>query len=209
MSRILLWTVMMLVFSSSNAFRYQAQFNNEGKVVYPDDYLIYLALKSDAQGHKNDAEWQLKRAASFGNKDAQYLMGKLYLQKEQKIKGHAWLKLAGNKVGKSGFLIEALESDFTANDLSRAAAYLAELKITHNHTSAIKNRLKWAKQQKFTGTRIGGYIPPGLQIDNGSIDNNMTIYGDKVKNLFDEYVYNYRYDRGEVIIKELEVVDTE
>ncbi len=209
MNKLILLIVMLLVFNSSTAFRYQAQFNDEGKVIYPDDYLIYLALKSDAEGHKNDAEWKLKRAATYGNKDAQYLLGKLYLQKEQKIKGHAWLKLAGNNVGKSGFLIKALESGFSENDLALAAEYLAELKVTHNHTTAIKNRLKWAKQQKFTGTRIAGYVPPGLKIDNGSLENSEVIYGDQIKNVIDEYVYNYRYDRGEVIIRELEVIDSE
>ena len=171
----------------------------------PDDYLILTALEADKGGYKNDAMWRLRDAAGYGNKHAQYFIGLLHLQKNDSVTGLAWLKLAGPGIGNNDHLMAALHHQLNPDQLLQADHLLAELKLSYNPEKAIKQRAAWKKRQKF-GSLIPGYISPFWST---TLANGRQVGAQELRQRIDAFIYDYRFDRAEVILKDLETVDPE
>ena len=190
----------------ASANRNPVRFDANGQMILPDDYLIYQGLESAERGYNNDAMRQLKEASEFGNKDAQHMVGLLYLQNGNNIQGYSWLKLAGTKVGKAVHLISGLESQMSEEDLLVAEQNLLEIEQEFGSKAAIKRRYKWKNSQRFVGSRIGGYVSPMADI---TLEDGNQVYGHTLKDSLEGFVFDYRYDRGEVILKDFDVIESD
>ncbi|WP_223789598.1 hypothetical protein [Marinicella meishanensis] len=199
--------VMMLgMFSLAQARHLNVKFDDHGKMINPDDYLVYTALEADKRGHKNDAMWRLIDAAEYGNKHAQYFIGLLHLQKDDQITGLAWLRLAGKGISNNDHLMATLPQQLNAQQLTQVDQLLAELKQTYNFENAIAKRAEWKKSQSFGGSRIKGHIPMHWKAE---LPNGKVVFANEVKRRMESFIFEYRYDEGEVILKDLETADPE
>lgn len=198
----LLILLLSLCFSLS-AKRLGLTFDQQGKMVNPDDYLVHQALIDDEDGYANDAMWRLQEAAEYGNKHGQYYAGLLFLQQDDYVNGYAWLKLAGDGFMNNPNLLPAVVSTLqNRQQTQQAAQILSELKQRINFESAVAKRLQWFKRIKFGGTHLGGYIPIfwRTELRDGLIVRDFEVRRD-IKN----FLFNYRYQRGDVRLKELEL----
>lgn len=196
---------MVWAVGSSHARHLNVKFDDNGNMLNPDDYLILTALEADQGGYKNDAMWRLVDAAGYGNKHAQYFIGLLHLQKHDSVSGLAWLRLAGPGIGNNDHLMAVLQNQLNQDQLNQAAQLLAELKQTYNPANAIKQRAAWKKRQKF-GSLIPGYISPFWST---TLANGRVVGAQELRRRIDHFIYDYPFDRGEVILRELETADPE
>lgn len=188
----------------SQARHLHMKFDDHGKMINPDDYLVYTALEADKKGYKNDAMWRLIDAAEYGNKHAQYFIGLLHLQKEDPITGLAWLKLAGSGISNNDHLMASLSQQLSEQEMAQVNAQLLELQATYNFENAIAKRAEWKKQQVFGGTRIKGHVPMDWRAE---LPSGKWVYAHEVKEGMESFIFEYRYDQGEVILKDLETAD--
>ncbi|VAW46598.1 hypothetical protein MNBD_GAMMA02-1826 [hydrothermal vent metagenome] len=157
-------------------------------------------------GTSNDAKWRLKDAAEFGNKHAQYYIGLLHLQEQDQVTGYAWLKLAGKGISNNDHLMASLEEQLSAAELNRANQQFELLKQTYNFQAAIERRAKWRKRLPFGGSHIKGYVPIGWK---SQLMNGLMVFDFEVKRDLENFVFDYRYDEGEVTLKDFETEDAD
>lgn len=192
-----------LVSSAASAKRLGLKFDDGGNMVGPDDYLVHQALIDDADGHKNDAMWRLQEAAEYGNKHGQYYAGLLYLQKDDYINGYAWLKLAGDEFMNTPALLPAIEATLADRQQQQQAhKALNVLKEKINFDTTLNKRLNWFKRIKFGGSKIGGYIPITWKT---LLNDGVIVEGPELRQHMKSYLFDYRYQRGDVRLKELEL----
>ncbi|MGJ8664255.1 MAG: hypothetical protein ACSHWU_11410 [Marinicella sp.] len=200
------WLLIVLILidmSSVHAKRLGLTFDREGKMISPDDYLVHQALIDDEDGYFNDAMWRLKEAAEYGNKHGQYYAGLLYLQKDDYVNGYAWLKLAGDGFMNNPNLLPAVLATLEKRNLKQQADQeLNQLKEQINFESSVAKRLQWFKRLKFAGTHIGGYIPILWRTE---LWDGLQAKGYELRRDINDYIFNYRYQRGDVRLKELEL----
>ncbi len=202
------WVLVVLILisiGSVQAKRLGLFFDDSGKMISPDDYLVHQALVDDEDGYKNDAMWRFKEAAEYGNKHGQYYAGLLYLQKDDYVNGYAWLKLAGDQFMNNPKLLSAVTHQLEKQQLmDQADQSLKVLKSKINFESSIAKRVQWFKRLKFTGTHIGGYIPVFWQADIGQ---GFWVTGPDLRKDIKSFLYNYRYQRGDVRLSELKLLN--
>lgn len=201
---VFMMILLCLLAENSQAVKIGMRYDEQGNFINPDDYLVFTALEADKGGYKNDAKWRLRDAAEFGNKHAQYFMGLLLLQEDDKINGLAWMKLAGQNIGNNNHLMAALEKQLTVEDLSLVDDQLQQLKLTYNFESAIERRARWKKSLSYGGTHIKGHVPIGWK---AKLNNGKMIFANEVKHSLEAFVFEYRYDSGEVSLSDFEVIE--
>ena len=195
----------LLALSLSSAQAAGLYWDEEGKLVMPDDRLLYQALKMDNEGYKGDAMRKLKESAEFGNNRAKFFVGLLYLQQDNYVDAYAWLKLAGDGTLHNDQLTPKVEQTLKdRNQLSEANDKLDELKQTYNGHASLMRRMKWKKSIQFTGSRIQGYIPPGFRTSG---PNGGVVTGFDLNKLMDHYVFEYEDTEGLVKLQDIEVVE--
>jgi hypothetical protein len=90
----------------------------------------------------------------------------------------------------------------TRNQLNEADQALAGLKEKINFDTTLAKRMNWFKRIKFGGTKIGGHIPIGWKT---LLNNNVIVQGPQLRRHMRTYLFDYRYQRGDVRLKELEL----
>jgi len=196
---------LLLMMNGSLARHLNIKFDANGNMINPDDYLVYTALEADKGGYKNDAMWRLIAAAEYGNKHAQYFIGLLHLQKDDPVTGLAWLQLAGPGISNNDHFMSVLQQQLGDQQLVAVATKLTELKETYNFENAIKKREAWRKKQRL-GSRIPGYISAFWRT---TLPNGRVVGPRHVRERLHAFVYEYRYEQGEVILKDFETVEPE
>lgn len=204
MKQLMIGILILLFFTSvASGKRLGLKFDDKGNMVGPDDYLVHQALIDDADGHKNDAMWRLQEAAEYGNKHGQYYAGLLYLQKDDYINGYAWLRLAGDDFMNTPQLLPAIRKTLKQrSQLGQADQALSGLKEQINFDTTLAKRMNWFKRIKFGGTKIGGHIPIGWKT---LLNDNVIVEGPQLRQHMKTYLFDYRYQRGDVRLKELEL----
>jgi len=204
MKKSLIWIATLVLISGvSTGKRLGLKFDDHGNMIGPDDYLVHQALKDDDDGYKNDAMWRLQEAAEYGNKHAQYYAGLLYLQKDDYINGYAWLKLSGDDFLNNPNLLPAVKLTLKERkQMQSAKQALNDLEDKINFDTTLAKRMNWYKRLKFGGSKIGGYIPVfwKTQLNDGVIVQSHDLRQD-----MKQYLFNYRYQQGNVRLKELEL----
>ena len=205
MKKLLTSLILLLIFCQAYGVEIGLRFDRYGNFINPDDYLVMTALEADKNGYKNDARWRLMDAAEFGNKHAQHFIGLHFLQEEDYINGLAWLKLAGIDSADNNNLISTLEQQLSHSDLKLSKEKLDELKQKYNFYTALERRAQWKKSLSFGGTRIKGHVPIGLKT---YLPSGQIIYGNELKTSLNDFVFEYRYNQGEVILKDFKTIDS-
>ncbi len=200
--KCLLLLLMSLLWGSAQAVRIGMKFDDRGRFVNPDDYLVYSALESEKGGYMNDAMWRFKDAAEFGNKHAQYYIGLMHMNQDDFVTGYAWLRLAGEGVANNDYLLPRVKFQLNPQQLNDSDQLLLELKQQYNFLSAIKKRADWKKRLRIGGTRIRGHVPIGYRTIVG---NNHVVFGPELKRGLEAFVFDYRYDEGEVNLTDFEL----
>ena len=75
---------------------YGLHFSQQGRVIAPDEYYIFHAVKNEKEGYKKIARKHFQKAASYGNTFGIFYTGLLYLQEDENLKvmlGFHWLIL--------------------------------------------------------------------------------------------------------------------
>lgn len=81
---------------------------------------------------------------------------------------------------------------------------LNHLKEVYNYQSAIERRNKWKKSLSFGGTHVKGHVPMGWKTQ---LNNGKYVFSNEVKHNLEQFVFNYRYDQGEVILRDFQTQD--
>ncbi len=210
MKKFIALIVLLSFLSVGSAKKLGLKFDTQGKLVGPDDYLVHQALIDDEDGYKNDAMWRFKEAAEYGNKHGQYYAGLLYLQKDDYINGYAWLKLAGDQFMNNANLLPGVTHELKKRQqVSQADEALNVLKQTINFESTIAKRINWFKRIKFAGSHIGGYIPIfwETRLFDGFSFNGPRIKGWQLRKEINAYLFEYRYQKGDVRLKEIQLAE--
>lgn len=201
-TKCLLLLIMSLLLVPAKAVRIGMKFDDKGRFVNPDDYLVYTALEAEKGGYLNDAMWRFKDAAAFGNKHAQYYIGLMHMNQDDFVTGYAWLQLAGEGVANNDYLLPRVKFQLNPQQLIDSEQLLLELRQQYNFLNAIKKRADWKKRLRFGGTRIRGHIPHGYKT---ILANNVMVFGTEVRRELDQFVFDYRYDEGEVKLTDFEL----
>lgn len=203
------WLLVVLIlagFGSVQAKRLGLFFDSHGNMISPDDYLVHQALKDDDGGYKNDAMWRLKEAGEYGNKHGQYYAGLLHLQQDDYVNGYAWLKLSGDQFMNNANLLPSISQTLKSRgQMNKASEAFALLKEKINFESSIAKRIEWFKKLSFGGTHIGGYIPVFWRTE---MRDGVIVKGFDLRKDVKSFLYDYRYQRGDVRLKEFELHDT-
>ncbi|TDR14645.1 hypothetical protein [Marinicella litoralis] len=204
MKHVGIWVLLFcLGLGSAQAKRLGLFFDTHGNMISPDDYLVHQALKDDEGGYKNDAMWRLQEAGEYGNKHGQYYAGLLYLQQGDYVNGYAWLKLAGEDFMNNSNLLPSVSQTLNSRGLMNTA------KQTHhrlneqiNFESTIAKRVDWFKKLKFAGSHIGGYIPVFWRTE---MRDGVVVKGFDLRQDIKSFLFDYRYQQGDVRLTELEL----
>ena len=202
-NRWFLLVLMLVAFGAAQCKRLGLTFDAQGKMISPDDYLVHQALKDDDDGYKNDAMWRLKEAAEYGNKHGQYYAGLLHLQQGDYANGYAWLKLSGDKFMNNANLLPAVNQTLQKRGLMKQAnEKYATLSDQINFESSIAKRVGWFKKLKFGGTHIGGHIPIFWRTE---LRDGLIVQDFELRKEIKSFLYDYRYQRGDVRLTELKL----
>ena len=210
MNKFIVLIVLLCFLSVGSAKKLGLKFDIHGNLVGPDDYLVHKALIDDEEGYKNDAMWRFKEAAEYGNKHGQYYAGLLYLQKDDYINGYAWLKLAGDQFMNNANLLPGVTQELKKRQqLTQADEALKDLKQEINFESTIAKRINWFKRIKFGGSNIGGHIPLfwETRLYDGFSFNGPRIRGWQLRKEINTFLFEYRYQKGDVRLKEIKLAE--
>lgn len=196
--------LLLLIGSSAQAVRLGMNFDAEGRLIGPDEYLLLTGLKAHHKNRDKDALWRFEEAAQFGNKHAMFYAGVLQLKAGDYITGYAWLMLAGEGIVNNDQLLPAVQVEMTPAMLTESTALLAKLKQQYNVQSAIDRRIKWKKSLTFTGSIIRGHVPVGYTM---SLPHNKVLSAPELRERLDDFVFEYKYDLGHVKLGELDLIE--
>ena len=197
--------VLIVSFSVSANIRVGMKFDDHGKLINPDDILISYAFKHDKDGFKNLAIKYLKESASYGNQNAMYFTGLLYLQQKDWSNGYAWLKLVGPDVFDIQRLRAKVESLMTEEEKSHAEILYSQLKNDYSSLAGLDKREAWRKKIAFTGSRIQG--AKSFRSVDMLTPSGAWVMETRLEGMLDNYIYEYEFNPGKVSIGVLELIE--
>ena len=205
MKKVIILLLFVCSFSVSAGIRIGMKFNDHGELIPPDQILIRYALKSDKDGFKESAMRFLKESARYGNQEARYFVGLLYLQQKDWARGYAWLKLVRPGVFDLERLRPKVESLMTTEEKAQADITHKQLKGEYSDLAGLAKREAWRRKLSFTGTRIKG----GKNIINFRIQtaSGAVVAEKQLEDMLDSFVYEYDYNLGNVKLGTLELIE--
>jgi len=205
MKKTTLILLLSLAFTSMAKTRVGLYFDDHGKLIPPDQILVARALKQDKDGYKELAMRYLKEAASFGNDQAKYFTGLLYIQQKDWVNGYAWLKLVHSGTGDIDSLRPKVETLISEEEKQRAEAIFENLKEQYSTLAGFEKRDAWRRSIRPTGSRIGGsknMRSVSIQTGSGAI-----VQGRELEKMLDTFTYDYEFNPGQVNIGVLELIE--
>ncbi len=199
--------------------RYGLHFNEDGRVIKPDEYYFHLAAEAEMDGLKVAARKNFQRVASYGNTYGFYYTALLYMQSNDYVKGHAWLSFIKSKqfefYPKVTRLKAKLEKVLSTEQLQSAQQFKAKLDEVYGVQATFDRRKKWSKSFKLGGTHIRGHVPNFLSIQTRFVGDQVNTRGSgdvsaiQLRKTIRGFVYEYdmdlRIEAGEVILNDLEL----
>ncbi|MCX7554692.1 hypothetical protein OS175_12450 [Marinicella sp. S1101] len=205
----------------------EMRFNDNGKLIPPDQAYLEQAMKDETDGYPNDAMRMFIKAAELGNPYAQAAIAYKHLKKEEMVKALAWFQLVDLNMIDNGEgiedLITSLENNLTAEEKKNATNLLAELIENYGKAAALENREKWRNNIRVGGSRIKGHIPSTVKIYSGGritigksglpeiFVSPDYVPGDFVRTQLHQFTYEYefRFTNGRVKLNDIEVIESE
>ncbi len=179
----------------------------------PDQADVVRAARSLQDGFEKDAISKFKRAARYGNKEAQKSVGLMYIKgmgvKKDWAMAFAWLKLASSHGDPR--IVAAREEVYGAlrdDEKARADAYFLELQTEYSDQKALELRGEWVRKQKreVTGSRTGNVGALRIQVADAT-GYTWELSGRAYFDVLESYVLDFEAHIGEVEFGELEVLE--
>ena len=180
-------------------------FDEHGELIPPDQILVARALKQDQDGYKGLAMKYLKEAAAFGNDQAKYFTGLLYIQQKDWINGYAWLKLVHSGTGDIDTLRPKIETLISDEEKQQAEIVYQNLKEEYSTLAGFEKRDRWRRNIQPTGSRIGG--GKNFRSVNITTGSGAIVQGNKLEKMLDTFTYDYEFNPGQVNIGILELIE--
>lgn len=179
----------------------------------PDEADLVRAARSLQDGFEKDAISKFKRAARYGNKEAQKSVGLMYIkgmgvEKDWAI-AFAWLKLASSHGDPR--IVAAREEVYGAlrdDEKVRADAHFLELQAEYSDQKALERRGEWVRKQKreVTGSRTGNVGALRIQVADAT-GYTWELSGRDYFNVLESYILDFEAHIGQVEFGELEVLE--
>jgi hypothetical protein len=178
----------------------------------PDEADLVRAARSLADGFEKDAVEKFKRAARFGNKEAQKSVGLMYIRgmgvEKDWAMAFAWLKLASSH-GDSRIIAtrEKVYGGLGDDEKARADAHFLELQAVYGDQMALERRRGWVRKQKreFSGSRQGNSGNLRIEVADAT-GYTWELSGPDYFDVLESYVRDFESHFGEVEFGELEVL---
>jgi len=171
------------------------------KLIPPDQYLMRKAAKSYRDGYYGSALSNFKKAAAFGNSEAQMYVGLMYLKAlgvpKDWAKGYAWIKLSAlDQTKKRVELKESVFSQLKPSEKNQSQVVYQQIENDYNPSETLKRRDRWVRKQKFhaTGTRTGS---PTVNVQSQTFDGTV-LDNDRTSSINAMQAFVDNYDFGTV-----------
>ncbi len=182
----------------------------------PDRRNLGEGMQALKKGSAIDAISNFEDAARYGNKDAQKLLGMIYIQgsgvERDWPKGYAWLKLAATHGDNEAVSArDQVLAQLKPEELPRAKKQFEEINKEFGNLAAITRREAWIRKEKrkITGSRTGSSSAVRIQVAD-STGYTWEVAGAKYFELLEgNYLLEFRQNMGEVTYGELQVLDTD
>lgn len=179
----------------------------------PDQAEFIRGARSLQDGFERDAFDKFLRAASWGNKQAQKVIGTMYAEglsvDENWARAHAWYRLAASH-GDQSIITDrdAIWESLRDDEKEEAEAYYQELVPKYGDLEALRNRERWVRRQKreVTGSRLGNVGALRVQIPDAT-GYQWELSGQEYFSVLDAYIEELRAHLGEVELGDMELVD--
>ena len=209
-TKLLIMTLLSCCASAVFAKDYGLHFDDQGKIIQPDQAYLSEGLKDEQDGYPEDAYKNFMKSAEFGNLYAMSLVGFYHLKNKELTKALAWFNLVDSDKIPNSQMIEQMKSNLeqvlTEDELKASNKMQSELVETYGSYPTLVRRESWKNNLKFTGTHIKGHIPAFLTFN---LNSGVSVSGFNVKKQVEQFIYNYEFDpnMGEVTLEEFEVVE--
>ncbi len=182
----------------------------------PDRKSLGRGAHALKKGFPEDAVKNFEQAARYGNKDAQFTLGMMYIRgtgvEMDWAHGYAWLKLSASHgkpeaVEASKQVLEQLKPE----ELLKAEQWTAKLAPEFGDVAAVERREEWVRKErrKVTGSRTGRTAAVQIQVADAT-GYAWQVAGPKYFELLEgSYILAFRQQMGEVTIGELKVIEDE
>jgi len=198
--------LLVLLFTiNASAREVGLHFDELGRVIPPDEYILFQALQADKDGYTETAMKEYIRAAEFGNKHAKYLLSMSYLKKKDWANAYAWLRISDPKFKDTKIMLNNVKSLILPDELLHSDQIFKDLEIRYSDIAALERREKWTKSLSFTGSHIKGRVPPFLKI---ATNNGRTILGASLRKRLNRFVFEYEEIETNIQMGEIITVDT-
>jgi hypothetical protein len=205
----------------------ELRFNEQGKMLAPDQIYLDQGIESQGRGHKNDAMRHFKKSARFGNPYAQSAIAFMHMQNEDYVSALAWFNLVDLKMIDKGELISTLISELDTHMTESSRLQLKQLYdqlvAEFGKEASLIHREDWKKSIAFGGSKIKGHVPGRVKIYSaGRIEQRgfgeaeifvsaAFVTGESVRLQLKEFIYEYEYKftHGKVSLGDLEMIDQE
>jgi hypothetical protein len=133
-----------------------------GKFISPDKILLATGIKDYQKGKYQSALLNFKKAAAFGNSEAQKFIGLMHIKSlgvsQNWAKGYAWIKLAAlDNSTKHNDLKNSIYTHLKPAEKKNVDKDYAEIIKDYGISATDKRRYKWYRKQKKNtlGSRAG------------------------------------------------------
>ncbi|WP_395374284.1 hypothetical protein [Marinicella sp. W31] len=222
--KILISVIILLLVQTAHS----VEFDAHGKLITPDKKAMQRANKQHKDGYTKLAVKYYKEAAKFGNNDAKYMIAMYHLSQKEWPRGYAWFNLMTAATEEQQANITQVQKLIKPEEKEAAAAIYKDLKKEYSPLVNLESRQRWARQDQ-TGSRIAGapsirssssYAPgrnassgpiqPGAGVAGGAAPDGASIQpGESMHSQIQNYVYEFENTIGNVVLKDLELIESE
>jgi len=163
--------------------------------MYPDTRFMDSASKAVQRSDMEGAFIQYERAAKYGNKEAQKLIGLSYLDgagvDQDMAQAAAWLRLAGTfGDARTQSAYNDLMTKISDNDKAKADKIYAKLEKQYGDEKALKKRKKWVRKEIRSMSGSGaGRAPRNMRVQVALGDGRyQTVTMGELQDTLDAYV---------------------
>ncbi|MEM7706235.1 MAG: hypothetical protein AAF358_11820 [Pseudomonadota bacterium] len=182
----------------------------------PDRKSLGRGAHALKKGFPEDAVKNFQQAARYGNKDAQFTLGMMYVRglgvEMDWAHGSAWLELAASHGNPEA--IEAnkqVREQLKPEEVRKAQQWTEKLAPEFGNAAAVERRETWIRKErrKVTGSRTGRTAAVQIQVADAT-GYTWQVAGPKYFELLEgSYILAFRQQMGEVTIGELKVLEDE
>ncbi len=213
---LVLFVLSTHLYATPNSFLFSsANYDDNHKLIPPDQYYLARGAKAYLDGYNQTALINFRKSASFGNTQAQFLIGLMHIKslgvQQNWAKGYAWIKLAAlDKSKKHSEYSQAVFDKLTPEEKNQTAIEYKTLLKEYNPSKALWRRDRWVKMQRkktagshtgFIGNVTSYYTIQDLQRGAGGDPNTAERFAKEFNAFVNDYNFGY-VSSGEIVPKE-------